>query len=196
MAPGKDVDTLDDGGLLPATEAQTFAPGNQLGFLSESPEEVAVDDLDFDEMASSDGLAYLEDEWELVSEPDLVGVPFIIVGVNVVASDLSQEGRYFNVRVITPDGKRVCFNDGSTGVYRQLKSILMKDSNRGKPIAVKGGLRVSTYCYSEKERKVVPGKPNTATYYLTSSLGHVAKSREALAGIGVQVVGALAAASA
>jgi hypothetical protein len=81
----------------------------------------------------------------------------------------------------------VSFNDGSTGVYKQLKDIAakwQKDNMPARPILVKGGLRASVYHWDEQSQAITPGNPNAATFYLTSSIAGAEKTRALLSAIG------------
>jgi hypothetical protein len=144
------------------------------------PAELAIDLVDLSPDVLADealDLGEVLDEWELVAPADLVGVPFIIVGVNLNETDLNVDGVYANVRCITIEGgRKVCFNDKSTGVFEQLKKIV-NSMETPRPIKCKGGLRVSTYHWSEKEGRITEGNPNAATFYLSSSLRSSEKSK-------------------
>lgn len=123
-------------------------------------------------------------EYELVDKSDLIATPFVIVGVNLNETDLTNDEVYANVRCITKDGAKVCFNDGSTGVYTQLKRVL-NNQPEPKPILVKGGLRVSVFHWDPKTQSITEGTPNAKVYYLSSSLKMSEKSKVAASAFGL-----------
>jgi hypothetical protein len=147
-----------------------------------------------------DSLAELSEEvmgdWELVKASSLVGVPFIIFGVNLVKTVLNKTGHYANVRCVLMDNSKVCFNDGSSGVYRQLQDIMQYRADNDlepRPIMVKGGLRASTYhwepIFDERGNQTGgqitdDGPPNAATFYLTNSLASAEASKVGLSALG------------
>jgi hypothetical protein len=148
--------------------------------LTLNPDEVDLDvgALDLESVDVGEVL----DEYELLPASELVGVPFFIVGVNLNDTDLTQDGKYANVRCITVDNRKVCFNDGSTGVYTQLKRILHAQAATAdgpKPIRVRGGLRVSVF-HVDRNGNITEGTPNAATYYLSSSLTASQKTKALL----------------
>jgi hypothetical protein len=133
-----------------------------------------ADQVDFDEAMT--GAAEYLDDWPLVEKIRLVGKPFAIVGVNAFEG-IGDDGLCYNVRIVLKDKTgfdtdHVSFNDGSAGVYTQLKDMLAK-MDRPRPIGIKGGLRVSRYYWNEKEQQIVKEKGphciEQSTYYLCSS---------------------------
>lgn len=108
---------------------------------------------------------------QLVSKADLVGVPFLITAwrENVDATT----GRPFtSVEAIVQENNcKVIFNDGSTGVARQLDAIATRTGRRG-GVMVGGGLRVSTYGLDAAGVPLPRGSTDrpasmAATYYLS-----------------------------
>ena len=68
--------------------------------------------------------------------------------------------------IVTKDGRKLIMNDGSTGIYQQLRSVTDNRiaNNRANPqggLAVEKGLRVSVY-----DNPVGQGK--SRTYYLAN----------------------------
>lgn len=106
-------------------------------------------------------------EWELIGDKeDLVGVPFVIAMVRwndvKTKAGLPTGKQYVSVMAFTEDGKKIVFNDGSTGVAQQLQTYIAKHS-RDTGILCKKGLRVSEYDYTDPDTGITaPAK----TYYL------------------------------
>jgi hypothetical protein len=93
----------------------------------------------------------------VVEKEDLVGIPFIILATMFRTGDM---GTYVSVSCMLKDNSIVVFNDGSTGVCRQLEGL---DISPKTPMRVSGGLRRSDYDYVNPET----GKKTPAsTYYL------------------------------
>jgi hypothetical protein len=87
----------------------------------------------------------------------LVGVPFLVLDWHFIVDDKTQR-EYANVLVMNGQGDKARFNDGSTGVYAQLKKVT---EEYGKvAISCKFGLRKSEYTTDD-------GSPAT-TYYLSA----------------------------
>lgn len=113
-------------------------------------------------------------DYDLVDKSDLVGVEFIVLrwrftvpkeGQPRYSTENNPEGEFVSVECITHENRKVVFNDGSTGVYAQLKAVSETGRNQGGK-CVKG-LRVSEYEYESTDaRGKVIMKP-AKTYYLT-----------------------------
>lgn len=89
----------------------------------------------------------------------MVGVAFIILDFRFVV-DPDTEREYVSVLVMNGEGKKARFNDGSTGVYAQLKKVHEEYGVIG--ITCKNGLRKSDYAVE------IDGKKEKAvTYYLS-----------------------------
>lgn len=85
-----------------------------------------------------------------------VGVPFLVLDWRFIIDEESQR-EYVNVLIMGANGDKARFNDGSTGIYAQLREI---SDNVGKVgLEVKGGLRRSDYTKD--------GVGNATTYYLS-----------------------------
>ena len=96
----------------------------------------------------------------------LVSVPFVIVDWRFIDSDKFQrDGKplsFATIRVITDSGQKFRINDGSTGIYQQLKTVTER-TGRNQLMKVAGGLTRSDY---EVE---IDGVVSTAqTYYLNT----------------------------
>jgi hypothetical protein len=107
-------------------------------------------------------------EWTLIGDKaDLVGVPFIIAMLrwNDVKNKSGQPtGKQFvSVMAYTKDeGKKIVFNDGSTGVAQQLSTYVAKH-DRDTGILCDKGLRVSEYDYEDPETGITT---RAKTYYI------------------------------
>ena len=119
---------------------------------------------DIEKALEGDLIEFQGSPYEVVEKSKLVGEPFIITNLRFWEGD---KGDVVSVMLLTKDGKKLVFNDGSTGVYRQLKYIVSQ-TNRFSGIKVMRGLRSSTYETQEKDFDGNPiGKPFKATtYYL------------------------------
>lgn len=89
------------------------------------------------------------------AKDSLSGVPFIIVEMAFNHGDM---GEFVSVVAVTEHNRRVIFNDGSTGIYKQLKQLNDRTGRVG-GILVKGGLRRSDYPATDE-------RPAGTTYYL------------------------------
>lgn len=91
-------------------------------------------------------------------KPSLVGTPFIILDWRRLSGDM---GMFATVRVLTRDGKRIRFSDGSSGVYQQLLQIEIEREKKGhkalsQGVLVRKGLRASEYYVYKDSREVIP----------------------------------------
>jgi hypothetical protein len=103
-----------------------------------------------------DGAEFIKDKNELIN------VPFLILDWRFV-TDPDTKNEYVSVLIMhAATGAKGRFNDGSTGIYSQLKQVTAEYGVNG-GIAVKHGLRKSTYT------KEVDGKPQSATTFYLSS---------------------------
>lgn len=77
-------------------------------------------------------------------------------------------GEKVTCRVVTADGHRYYFNNGSpTGVYGQLRLIAGPAVTGVVGVRCRKGLRISEFHYDAKSKRIVDGlPPNTATFYL------------------------------
>lgn len=117
----------------------------------------------FDAIATGANTIQLE-ESGLVDKADLEGVPFAVVDVQVRDGDF---GPYVSVTAILKTNEVVIFNDGSTGIARQLEGLEISPET---PLMVRGGLRASHYTGPN-------GAPAT-TYYLSGR-----KPKDEIAGV-------------
>jgi hypothetical protein len=115
--------------------------------------DIRPDQMPFDQLlasASSITALDLPVGGELVEPDVLVKVPFVITAIHLNEGDF---GDYVTVEcMLRPEipnqpGRMVLFNDGSTGVFRQLTEAdggIEKVKN-ALPVAIPNGLRVSVY---------------------------------------------------
>lgn len=99
-------------------------------------------------------------EWELVGNKD------ILIDRDIVIARLrfndTDSGQFVSVCAYTvPEGEKVVFNDGGTGIYKQLMNYVRKHG-RTTAIRCSKGLRVSRYKYTDDSGK----ERDAATYYL------------------------------
>ena len=108
----------------------------------------------------------LGDGFTLVEKDKLLGVAFVLIDYTVHTSktnfDENGEGlKFVTVRCVTEEDKRVAFNDGSTGVARQLRDLAVREIYGG--IYVQNGLRASEYEVTDTKGR----KSSATTYYLS-----------------------------
>jgi hypothetical protein len=103
----------------------------------------------------------LGDGSEFITDKNvLVGSPFLILDWRFITDEKTQR-EYVNVLIMGANGEKARFNDGSTGVYAQLKKV---SENTGKVgIQVKQGLRKSDYTTDVNGNHV-----SATTYYLSA----------------------------
>jgi hypothetical protein len=89
-----------------------------------------------------------------------VGKPFLILEWHFI-EDQKTEREYVNVLIMGANGDKARFNDGSTGIYKQLKQITEEAGVIG--LEVKGGLRKSDYTFEKEDGT----KGSATTYYLS-----------------------------
>lgn len=99
---------------------------------------------------------------EFIKEKDkLVGVPFLVLEWRFIM-DEDTHREYVNVLVMNGQGAKARFNDGSTGVYQQLKQVT--DEMGVVAIECRGGLRKSDYTFTNDKGET----SKAATYYLSA----------------------------
>lgn len=106
----------------------------------------------------------------------LLNIPLLLIDWKEL-EDPETQRRYASMRIITSDGRKFRINDGSTGIFQQLKQIRDK-YNLTTGIAVPKGFFKSEYFIDDETRKIIPpdkvdgwSKPKSkaATYYLNQS---------------------------
>lgn len=98
----------------------------------------------------------------------LVGVDFLIVEWRFNDSDKFEGAAFVSALVVTKDGRKLILNDGSTGIYQQLRLItaarIKREHNQPQAgVLVRGGLSRSEYDYVDEKGK----KSAASTYYLS-----------------------------
>lgn len=101
----------------------------------------------------------------LTDKDQIIGAEMLLVQWRFSEGDF---GPFVSVTALTRDGRRVIFNDGSTGIYAQLKMVTDKRLRNGEANAQSGltathGLRVSEYKYIDSKGDERPA----STYYLS-----------------------------
>lgn len=100
-----------------------------------------------------DGAEFMDDKSKLI------GIPFVILDWRFIV-DKKTQNEYASVLVMNTEGSKARFNDGSTGVYAQLKTLTERYGVTG-GVQCRHGLRKSDYTTE------VNGKATSATtYYL------------------------------
>lgn len=113
---------------------------------------------------------YLSDGFEEVDKKDLINRTFIIVMAKVSFSqeyttDDGDPAPFVILKVITKDGKRFRFSDGSTGISNQIMMLEAKREGGAVGAIMPKGLTVSEYKFVDEKGKETPAK----TYYLATS---------------------------
>lgn len=107
--------------------------------------------------------------YDIVQKSTLVGVPFAIVDIRFYKGSYGDACAVMCLVEDEDSGRvrRVVFNDGSTGIYRQCLNAVTRNGRRG-GFACPRGLRRSDYTYQETDFDGQPiGDPRPAsTYYI------------------------------
>lgn len=90
----------------------------------------------------------------------LVGVPLLVLSYNMNDGD---NGEFVSMQVVT-NTERLIVNDGSTGIYQQLKDL--SEDGETRAIYCKHGLRRSDYTYTDPKTKE---EKEATTFYLDTS---------------------------
>jgi hypothetical protein len=102
-----------------------------------------------------DGSEFIQDKSRLV------GVPFLVLDWRfIIDEDTKRE--YVNVLVMNGQGGKARFNDGSTGVYQQLKHVT--EETGVVAIECRLGLRKSEYTFTNDKNET----SKAVTYYLSA----------------------------
>lgn len=128
-----------------------------------------------DTLAFGDILKQLYDEGEILSATELgdgwavlnnkeksrlVGVPLLVLSWTFNEGD---NGEFASLQVLT-NNERMIVNDGSTGIYQQLKAL--SENGEMRAVYAKHGLRESKYTYQDP--KTGEEKP-ASTFYIDTS---------------------------
>jgi hypothetical protein len=128
-------------------------------------------DMSFDEIAALfegqtvDALDVIETDaiGEILNGDDksrLLGQPFFILDFRF---NIGDQGDFVSMRVVTKNGDKYVVNDGSTGLYAQLKTVAEKGVTRG--IACRHGLRKSDYLYCPECRETLKKGENNCVFH-------------------------------
>lgn len=102
----------------------------------------------------------------LKNKDQLVGVPFLVLTIDIHASDkFGKDGEFATLHVITEKGDKWIVNDGSTGIKDQCKRYVEKGLSAG--LLFREGLTRSDYTKTvtiDGEEKEL----EATTYYLSS----------------------------
>lgn len=98
-------------------------------------------------------------EREIVDKSELVGVAFVITNYQF---SMGKYGPFCSVEFVAQDGTTGVFNDGSTGICKQL-FYLDQELDHPTPLHCKSGLKESNYTYKSDSGVDIPA----TTYYLT-----------------------------
>lgn len=102
--------------------------------------------------------------FEIINDKSvLVGTPFIIMGWHFYIGDY---GYAVAIQAVTEDGRKIVFNDGSTGIYQSVREFT--DKHGKMPISCRKGLRASTYQRKDDNGELMfnpANQPMMATTY-------------------------------
>lgn len=107
-----------------------------------------------------DGFALLKKE----DKNRLVDVPLLFVAWEFYPSDQGSKGEFVSAHVITKDNLKFIINDGSTGIYEQLRDFTDTRNVKGGLLAAHG-LRKSEYPYTDDDGK----EKSATTYYINTA---------------------------
>lgn len=105
---------------------------------------------DLDSYFESQGglITFKGSEYDLVRDKDeLVEVPFAIVSIRFYQGTF---GEACAVMAITEDGRKIVFNDGSSGIFSQCEHMVKRSRRRG-GFLCPNGLRKSEYTYVPRD---------------------------------------------
>ena len=123
---------------------------------------------------SPDDLAWDSSPWAVIDKDKLVGRAFLAVQWKFQTSKDYLGSQYVSVYVITQDSlngqTNFVLNDGSTGIFRQLRELTdarLKAGHKNPQAGalVKGGLKLSEYDRTDDNGEII-GKGKT--YYLSN----------------------------
>lgn len=98
----------------------------------------------------------------------LVDVPFIIVDWRFNNGD---QGEFVTLMLVTKDGRKLILNDGSTGVYEQMKGLTKKLNGGRAAVMCEKGLNRSDYTVTIKDKDGNDKESDATTYYLNLERG-------------------------
>lgn len=131
----------------------TVADATQLSF-----DDIAGQSIDSTEALGTDQFGPI-----LTDKMVLVGLPFVILKWNFYSGD---NGEFVSAWVLTKTNDRLIMNDGSTGIYAQLRA-LTDATGQDSGLICRHGLRVSEYDYTKPDG--TPGG-RARTFYIDNKL--------------------------
>lgn len=131
----------------------TVADATQLSF-----DDIAGQSIDSTEALGTDQFGPI-----LSDKMVLVGLPFVIVKWNFYQGDV---GEFVSAWVLTKTNDRLIMNDGSTGIYAQLRA-LTDATGQDSGLICRHGLRVSEYDWTKPDG-TVGGRAKT--FYIDNKL--------------------------
>lgn len=122
-----------------------------------------------DDMVSADAETMGDGFTKLRTKDQLIGQPFFIVR-GTFTPGIGKKGQKVTLRVVTQDGGRFFFSDGSEGIYSQLRKLVPPPTTSFTNVNCPKGLRASRFHWDEAAQRVTKdGEPNAATYYIDVS---------------------------
>jgi hypothetical protein len=121
-----------------------------------------VGEIDSAAQALGDGYSLLDSR----DKGRLVGIPLLCVSWQFSISDRIKDKEFVTVRMMTKNGDKIILNDGSQGIYKQLRDYTNSHDGRTIGLMVHKGLRVSEYDYTDPNNGEVS---RVTTYYLDTS---------------------------
>lgn len=106
------------------------------------------------------GEDYFGDGFQMLTDKSVaVGKEFLIIDWAFI-TDQTTGREYASIRLITAHNALIRMNDGSTGIYKQLKMLESKGIHGG--VHCVNGLRVSEYMFEDEKGN----RSQAKTYYL------------------------------
>jgi len=121
-----------------------------------------VGEIDSAAQALGDGYSLLDSR----DKNKLVGIQFLCVSWQFSISERIKDKEFVTVRIMTKNGDKVILNDGSQGIYKQLRDYTNSHAGRQIGLMVHKGLRLSEYDYTDPNTGEVS---RVSTYYLDTS---------------------------
>lgn len=95
----------------------------------------------------------------------LMNTPMFLVSWDFHKSDVGEAKEFVSIHAITKDGQKYIINDGSSGIYAQLREFTDEHDGRKGSFFVPRGLRESTYDYTDANGKT----SKATTFYLNTA---------------------------
>ena len=97
-------------------------------------------------------------------KPKLIGVSLVILDWRFNAGD---HGEFVSMMVLTKDGKKYIVNDGSTGIYENMKALTRKLGGGRAVTYVPKGFTQSDYMFDEVQKDGSTVRKPATTFYLS-----------------------------